>query len=204
MHALVFVIGDKVEEQLQPLLFKHFDFYMIGGRWSGVLPRRKPDGTIEHVDSLRIGEIAWQETFTELEQRARAAFAEWRQLYEQHGRPKMLRTIMHELGLERDRFGHFPEQVYAIYGEQGAVRGYDEAHPDNIYCPIHKFGFDEEEYVREVLEARLTPQSLVVAGKWIEGPIGLDKREPQWSENVRDRLLSLPPDTQLTAVDVHF
>jgi hypothetical protein len=204
MHALVFVIGDNVHEQMQALMFKHFDFYMIGGRWTGILPKRKPDGTIKNVDSLRVGELAWQEALTELEQQARAAFAEWRQLYELHGRPKTRREIARELGVETSRYGQFPEEVYAIYREQGAMRGFDEAHPDNIHCPINLYGFDEEEYVQEVLEARLSPHSLVVAGKWIEGPTGLDKREPEWSANVRDRLLSLPPDTRLTAVDVHF
>lgn len=204
MHALVFVLGDKVHEQLQPQLRKRIDFYVIGGRWSGLLPKRKRDGTVKNVDSLRAGEIAWEETIAELEGSARAAFGEWAQICERHGRPKSRLEICRELGLDVDRFGHYPAEVYAIYSEQPAMLAYDEAHPDNIYCPINAFGFDEEQYVQRRVAARLTPHALVVAGQWIEGPFGLDNPEPQWSATVRDRLRSLPPDTLVTAVDCHM
>ena len=203
MHALVFVLGDKVDDQLRPLLRKEIDFYVIGGRWSGILPKRKRDGTIKGVDALRAGEIAWEETLADLEQKAKAAFAEWQQICDRHGRPKSRLEISRELGLDTGRCGRYPPEVYAIYREQPALLAYDEAHPDDIYCPINRFGFDEEEYLRGVLDARLTPHALVVAGKWIEQPFSLDP-EPQWSATVRDRLLSIHPDTRVTAVDVHF
>jgi hypothetical protein len=203
MHALLFVLGDKVHEQLQPHLLKHMDFYVIGGRWSGILPKRKPDGTIKNVDSLRAGQIAWDEAYAETEQKARAVFAEWRQIFERHGRPKSRLEISRELGLEIGRFGKYPPEVYEAYREQPALLAYDEAHPDNIYCPINAFGFDEDEYLQSVIDDRLTPNALVIAGKWIEQPLGLDP-EPQWAAAVRDRLLSVPPDTRVTAIDYHF
>lgn len=204
MHALLFVLGDKVHEQLQPHLRNHMDFYVIGGRWSGVLPKRKPDGTIKPVDSLRAGQIAWDEAYAELEQKARAAFSEWQQICDRHGRPKSRFEISRELGLDCGRFGKYPPEVYAIYREQPALLAYGEAHPDNFYCPIHAFGFDEQDYLRGVIDGRLTPHALVIAGQWIEQPFGLDSPEPQWSAAVRDRLLSVHPDTRVTAVDYHF
>jgi hypothetical protein len=204
MHALVLVIGDKVHEQLEAQLRKHIDFYMIGGRWEGILPKLRDDGTIKDVDSLRAGEIAWQQALAQSEAEARSAFAKWREIFERHGRPKRRAEIADALGLERDRFGHFPAQVYEVYRDQPAMLAFNELYPDNIYCPINAYGFDEEKFVEKAIAGRLTPHALVIAGKWVEGPMGLDEPEPQWVDAVRDRLRSLPPDTRVTAVDVHF
>lgn len=203
MHILVFVIGDKVRQQLDAQIRKHVDFYEIGGRWKGLLPKRLADGTVKDVDSLRAGEIAWEEAEAQIEARSRKAFAEWRDIYERHGRPKSRAEIATELGIEVDRFGHYPDEVYDVYHDQPAMVAYDEAHPDNIYCPINAFGFDEDEYVRRNVAARLTPFAIVVDGKWEEGPLALSDPDPKWSASVRDRLRSLPPDTLVTAVDCH-
>jgi hypothetical protein len=203
MHVLVFVIGDEIHEQLRAQLRKHIDFYVIGGRWSDFLPKLRPDGTIEGVDSLRAGEIAWDQTLAEVETGARKAFAQWRDICERHGRPKARHEIARDLGLEIGRFGHYPEQVYAIYRNQPALDAYDELHPEDLRCPVTAFGFDEEAFVSDVVMARLTPFAMVIDKHWIEGPFGLDQPDPEWSAAVRDRLRSLDPETLVTVVDCH-
>jgi hypothetical protein len=204
MHGLVFVLGDQVQQQLRAQMGKHIDFYMIGGRWSDFLPRRGPDGTLERVDSLRAGELAWAEADAEVEADARAAFAEWREIVEAHGRPKSRDEILAELGLELDRFGNYPMEVYDVYRDQPALRAYDEAHPGNIYCPINCFGFNEEEYVRDRIAGRFTPFAVISGGEWIEGPVSFRRPDLEWAATVRDRLRSVPPDTLVTIADCHF
>ncbi|MFO7562130.1 MAG: hypothetical protein R6X02_05775 [Enhygromyxa sp.] len=204
MHVLVFVLGDQVRKQLDAQVNKHIDFYEVGGRWSGILPRRGPEGAVEKVDSLRAGEFAWAEADAETEAAARAAFQAWRSIYERHGRPESLDEIAAKLKLERDRFGNYPDEVYDVYREQPALRAYDEAHPHSIYCPIKGFGFDEEEYVRDRVAGRFTPFALIAGGEWIEGPVSPSKPDAEWAATVRDRLRSLPPDTLVTAVDCHL
>lgn len=204
MHVLVFVVGDQVRKQLDAQLRKHIDFYEIGGRWSGILPRRGPAGTVQNVSSLCAGEIAWGEASAEVEEAARKAFGEWREILEHHGRPKSRAEIAQELGLAVDRYGNYPNEVYDVYRDQPALEAYDDAHPDNIYCPINAFGFDEEQFVRRKVDARLTPFAMVVNGEWIEGPPRLSDPDPDWCAAVRDRLRSLAPDTLVTAVDCHM
>lgn len=114
MHMLVFVIGDDPTAQLEAQMGKHIDAYGTGGRWSKWLPERQPDGSVEFVDALDVGNIAWD-----------------------------------------------------------AVE-------------------------------QLTPFAMIIDGEWIEEPLGLPPDDHSWRDAVRDRLMKLPPDTYMTAVDCHW
>jgi len=204
VHVLVFVIGDRVEDQLEAFMERRIDAYETGGRWAGVLPRRGPDGTVEPVDSLCAGEIAWDQAYAEVEAAAREVFGEWRALCERHGWPRSRAEIAAELGHEPDRFGRYPREVYERCADQPAARAYAEAHPDDQRCPVTVFGLDEEAYVRGRIAGRISPFAIIAGGQWIESPIGLDRHVYSWSDAVRDRLRGLPPDTLVTAVDCHY
>jgi hypothetical protein len=196
MHVLVLVIGDNVGAQLKPHLRKQIDFYDVGGRWADFLAKRGADGQVEHVASLHAGEIAWDEELAEMERRAREAFAEWKQIIDTHGRPKSRDELAPGLAEGED--------VYAVYHEQPAMRAWNEAHPQSLYCPIYTFGFDEATYVRQIVDGRFVPFALVVNGEWIEGPMSLEATNPIWCAAINKRLRELPPDTLVTAVDCHM
>lgn len=66
MHFLALVIGEGVEERMEPhretydhetdALRGHWDWWCIGGRWTGWLKLRNGAGG----DTARVGDVAWE------------------------------------------------------------------------------------------------------------------------------------------------
>jgi hypothetical protein len=198
MFACVIVVGQNPESQLRRFMCGvaprgkgRFDFYNPGGRWSGMLPRRSSEGGVEPAD---------------VEREAREGFAIWRQMFEEHGRPKSPSELLCESGAERERYGQYPTAVWDAFHAQGAMEAWNEKYPDSIYSPIATFGFDEEAFVRRQVLSVASPLALVIDGKWMQckPEALLDQNDLSWNLWVRDKLQSLPADALLSVFEYHF
>lgn len=171
--------GDRYGYMLNPNA--KWDWYQIGGRWSG--PFLTACGP---VNTAKVGDILWDEMRRQSIEEGRKSYDELKQAFDTKVAPKHSLCAIAEDGVT----GWGGDALY-IAGESLEEyltrRGYDVQRPVNAFAFINK------------------------DGKWNEkgemGWFGLssnNKEEETWSRMVQDFLLSLDPEDYLVVVDCHI
>lgn len=195
-----------------------WDWYQVGGRWSGYFPL-KPGATGEMgetswatgevnaqtADSVRLQDIDVERARDEAETQARERFAVWREAFETHGRPVGWDETLERL---EDNI----EQARKEYWEQPAIAALRETRALGFSIkPVRDLGFDEEAYVQKQRDDALVSFAVLKDGKWHErGQMGWwatvsNEKDPnEWNREFQNLLNDLPPNTLLTAVDCHI
>ena len=198
-----------------------WDWYVIGGRWDGMLLLK--DGSKANVAAIEDIDFETQAAIDEA--RARTEFRAWRECFapaqglQAHVaveaglaiQPKDLPRSWREI-LSGD--GTIDEKR-TVYHAQPAVKAAKQ-HPlfrnRFFFNPVDEIGFDEEAYVEKMRLSTLIPYVLVHEGKWLaKGEMGWwgmsydESDDPlEWSKKACALLRSLPEGTRITVVDCHI
>lgn len=192
---------------------RKWDWYLVGGRWTGYFPLKRgaagatgepglmtPGAKPGTADQCRWGDVDIERARREAAEKGRAEFDEWRRAFEQHGKPKSWAEVREECGENVDK-------ARAIFNAQPAIK----AMPRVWGCPVATYGFDEDTYVKRCAARALVPFAVVKDGEWYEkgsmgwwGMVADEKDQDAWNAQVATLLDGLDPDTQVTLVDCHI
>lgn len=190
---------------------KRWDWYEIGGRWTGFFPLKphasgmvgcpglmtnpaKP-GT---ADQCAWGDVDVYRARAEAAAKAGVRFDKWNDIVALYGRPRSWEEM-------RDTDGNTDATRKAYY-EQRAIqemRAWD--------CPVAGYGFDRAAYIAKCVAKALVPFAVVKDGQWHErgkmgwwGCVSDEQDHDAWCAKVSELLDGLPPDTLVTMVDCHI
>ena len=183
---------------------KKWDWWEVGGRWSGFLLQRggmRVDqclkgavdfGSMRNEDGQAAGE-RWDKAHAALtEAGAPTVWRTWKQCH----------TEDHKDDADKAR-----EAYYA----QPSVVAIKKAFSDQLFLSADQFQVSREQYVEAARNSALATYALVKDGQWFAkgcmGWFGMsdDKlTQDEWYTKVNELLDSLPDDTLLTVVDCHI
>lgn len=187
---------------------KKWDWWVIGGRWSGMLPTAAGG-----ADSATKAEIDWNRKRDESEERARARFARWKQALDLHPETARPRSWSEVLAAH----GNNVEAARAAYNTQPQIASWKriEEAVDRWGAfdiePVTDLGFDIDALVTLERRKAAAPFAFVLDGKWHErGRMGwsacVSGEQPvdAWLETWERTWEALPPDARITVVDCHI
>jgi len=188
-----------------------WDWYLLGGRWTGFFPlkshtsgsRGKPGLMTKHAptgtaDQCLWGDVDVDKARTKAEKEARAAFGKWRLVFEEHGRPISWSEAI-------DRHDKDYTAAREFYRAQPAITN----RKHGMRCPVDVFGFDEAAYVAKRRDAALSPFAVVRDGKWFaKGDMGWwaavsNDKGAAWDVQLAEMFSTLGPDTMVSLYDCH-
>lgn len=212
-YSLVDAAGEvvKVIDRTNPS--KKWDWWVVGGRWSGFFPLKEgAQGTVGRpgvfdnkpaprtADACRWGDVDIVRARREASDEARTNFAKWRAAFEACGRPLSWVEV-------RDANKGNGDKAREVYNAQPAIAMMRGAWD----CPVATYGFDEEAYVAKQVARVLVPFAVVKDGVWYEkGKMGWwacvsdEKDQGDWNAQVSALFDGLDPDTLVTLVDCHI
>ena len=198
-----------------------WDWYVIGGRWSGAFIRLKDGcsgeegesgafGNKTGIDSARKGDIDFGAIRKEADEKARERYNTILSKFN-HNIPKPQYTwdeilngnefISLDINAKRE-----------MYRNQDAIKRWNEVlGKDAWYFDIEKFQCTEDEYAERARLLSFAPYAVVINGEWIErGRMGWwgmttgDMDIHEWAKKVNSIVDSLSDDTLITFVDCHI
>lgn len=197
-----------------------WDWYVLGGRWSGKFIRLKADvesgiygvsgafGNVPGIDAARKGDIDFDAIRSQAAQSARRAYR--LVLKRCKGRiPKLKHSFME---IEQKN-SHLPwEKIRSIYNNQRPVKKWNKwTRRIPGYPQIEDFQCSEEEYVARSEGKSFIPYAYVKDGKWYAcgdmGAWGISSNEcpkHEWEKQVWDMINALPDDTWISFYDCHI
>jgi hypothetical protein len=151
------------------------------------------------VDHGRWGDMDLEATRDRAEQRARAAFAKWREIFEEHGKPLPISHFLElrdvaveklkEQGIANEEVSSLyetrkhkvtreyqeEERAYQAYREQPAIKAEQKVHLTSSRSnPIDTFGYDEDAYAAKMRRKAAVPYAIIKDGEWIaKGKMGI-------------------------------
>lgn len=194
----------------------HWDWYAVGGRWTGYFPLKSgtrgevgrpglmtPPARRGYADQCRWGDVDFARARQEEADKAYERWADWQQVLDTHGAPEAWASVLERMGEEEI------DAARLFWRSQPAVRAMQEKR--YYTCPIAAFGLDRGAYVQRATARALVPFAIVKDGQWHEkGSMGWfgvvldEKDQADWNEQVAALLTDLPPDTVVTLVDCHI
>lgn len=195
-----------------------WDWYQIGGRWTGFFPLKKDAVGVtgrpglmtdraspRTADQCTKGSIDFERARREAEVAANKEFDLWEECFTGHPRPEPWSTF-----IDRVDAGTLDiDEARLLYHAQPAVAAWQKH--DRYECRIEVLGFDRAAYVQRQRNAALVPHAIVKDGKWHEsGSMGWwgmvsNKKDPaEWNAEVSKMYDDLADDTLLTLVDCHI
>lgn len=199
-----------------------WDWYVLGGRWSGNFIRLKPNaksgiigeaGTFENetgIDAALKGDIDFDAIRKENEEQARKYY---QKIAAQYGGSIPKLDILWDTICSAEASAHLTiDEKHTLYHSQEAVQCWKNAGFDNFFGPLlDDFQCTEEEFVNRSILNIFVPYAVVINGEWYgKGDInwwGISSNEmPQdeWQKKVWDMLLALPDDTLISFYDCHI
>ena len=197
-----------------------WDWYVVGGRWTGYFPLKKGakgelgrPGVFNNqanpntADVARKGDIDFDRARAESEAQAREWFALWEKAFTKHGKPESWKSFLEKVDAKEMKIDEAREKFH----KQPAIAEYKNSKDSLLGCPVGAFGFDKEAYVEAARAASLIPFAIVKDGKWHEkgsmggwGIVSDARDEIEWVTEAAKAIDDLPDDTLLTIVDCHI
>ena len=232
-HFYVLVAGDDFEEQLAPFnevdenyydeeetdedtgeTYKYnpntkWDWYEVGGRWSGALRHR--NGT--SVDELPKKDFDLDALVQEARQNAYSLFDAYAPAFAGKEIPSWESTVAAHNRKHDDARAAYDSHpvIRAIRDLEKAYGGFDAPHRlpweqclHSVFC-----GGDREAMAAQYMEQAGVPYAMLVNGEWFEkgtmGWFGISEGDKDdWPAQFRALLADLSDDTTLTVVDCHI
>lgn len=205
-----------------------WDWYSLGGRWSGeffimkhgavggIVGESGVFGNTPGIDSIKLGDVDWEAMRKRGEDNAKEY---WEKLEKAFGGvipiPKVAWADMHKLDEYKD---WDIEKKREFYHEQPEIKLQEEVSQKQENRDLFGWGFDlndfacgKEEYIRKHGESALSTYALVVNGKWYErgemGWFGIssnEKDEDKWYDEFSTIIAQCDEDEQVSLVDCHI
>lgn len=187
-----------------------WDWWQIGGRWSGWL------GTVNGpADSAVKAQLDWTAKRAEAEATARRRFAWWQQALDAtKGAPlpiswdEMRDKKMAGQDIEKIRVAYHAQPQIAAWKKIVTARDPWEAFDTD---PVNDFGYNVETFVAQCRRRASVPFAFLLDGVWHErgemgwfGCVSDEKPLAGWCETWEKALDALPDSAVLTVVDCHI
>lgn len=197
-----------------------WDWYVLGGRWSGMYILLKPGstgicgnpGAFDNevgIDQAYKGDI----DFEAIHNRSRdAAIKDYSEKQVKCG-GKIPELKIYWKDMHEGEYKDLPiEEKRRIYNEQDAVRIWIEAGFDNPFgAQLENYQCTLEEYVQKAIDSSFTPFAVVKDGEWYErgsmgwwGHVSYAKNQSDWNKEVSKLVFELPDDTLISIYDCHI
>lgn len=209
---------------------KKWDWWQIGGRWSGQLLLKKgASGTwgtrswmnkdeaddLDCCDAARKGDIDVQGL---RDRAASKASKQWHLFDKYLGMHKAsfvpFATFkeQHPGNIEAARNAYWAQPLMQAKNDTQRYTGLDEQQRQFfIWCDVEKYLVPHDEYVASAAAAAFTPFAVVKDGQWYEkGEMGWwacvtnEKEQGEWNAQFNAMFDALPDDTLITVVDCHI
>lgn len=208
----------------------HWDWYVVGGRWQGMLKLKElaesgikgrpgtmgePDTDPTRADSALKEDIDFDSMFGEAMKAATERYAKAMKIFGElpvHKSHDELWDYYVKKMPNADR-DIIRTETRAAYAEQPRVKAFimaKEADPD-FYYSADDFLMTEAQYVRKAKANTIVTHSVLQDGKWDEqgsmGWFGMSTDnidQDSWEEQCLKRIEELPDDARLTIVDCHI
>ena len=222
-HFAVMVIGDNAEEQLAP--YEEYlggcenpkwDWYELGGRWTGYLKMKNTherDGVCGspgimtdpprygYLDRAEKCDIDVEGMRAEAAEKAKKEWDEFREIVNGREIPKW------EEVLERHGINNI-DKAKAEYGSNPVARDLRKA---SWFEWDHIASVDEATYIKQKSDSALCTFALVKDGKWYErgemgwwGIVSNEKDRDEWAEEFSKLFDELPDTTIISIYDCHI
>ena len=181
---------------------KKWDWYVLGGRWSGFLLHKNG----MRVDALKKSELDVGGMLSDKAINAKREFEEFASAISGHDFPRTWTSIRTEAGARNI------EKAREIYHSQPAIKALQKRGIDRVFgCVVEYFGNDEQEFVIQQANSALSTYAIIHEGNWIAkgdmGWFGISDdtiSQEQWNEKVSELITGLPDDTLLSLFDCHI
>lgn len=193
---------------------RKWDWYQIGGRWSGLLPLRNG----ERVNTAQKREIDWSIAGADAVTKARLDFAKWQAALDANPEAPRPRSwdeirVAHTESTEGSRASNL-ESARLEYATQPAVASWiklvDMWTPRRVE-PVGDYGFDVEAYAEKMRRDAAAPFAYLHEGQWHErgkmlffGLVADETKPLEWCDKWEAFWESLPDDARVTVVDCHI
>lgn len=192
-----------------------WDWYVVGGRWSGFL-RLKGKGEARlpveaiRADEARKGDIWFDFMRNEAGTKAAARYDQMAAGLDAAGlNPE---TIWEPWEVVRER--HAPPNIDAArkeYRSQPAVAAIETEFKNEFFLNPDDFRCTRELYIQRARDNAISTYAFVKDGEWVaRGEMGWfgmssdDVNRDEWARKFNEMLDSLPDDTEITVVDCHI
>lgn len=208
--------GDVIEVIDRTNPNKRWDWYLLGGRWTGYFPL-KPNGNRSagkpglmtskakhgYVDQARKDAIDFERLRAEKGEEARTEYRKMMAAVGDAPAPESWASV-------RDRFGKDHNGAREFYnGQEWIVRKNTDR--DLSWLNAEDFQCTEEEYVRQARDRAGVAFALVKDSQWYEkgrmgwwGCVSDEKDQGEWNRKVSQMIDELPADTLLSVYDCHI
>lgn len=200
-----------------------WDWYVLGGRWSGRYIILKPGATSGIYGSPECGD---NKPGIDAALKKDIDFDAIRKKYENGGR-EYYREIVEKCGRTIPKLELFWETIrdgeqyatltidekQALYHAQPSVIQWEKAGFDNAYCGpnLEDFQCTEDEYVQRCIANSFVPYAFVMNGEWHgKGDMGWwgissnELPQKEWQNKVWKMVDALPDDTMISFYDCHI
>lgn len=218
-HFTVMVIGPEIEKQLQPFHEVEWDWWQVGGRWTGFFKLKSGcSGEVGspglmtksakpgYADMARKGDIDIE---TMRDDAGNEAAEMWDKVHIIIG-DKLDGFIPWKQMREEEHLCNI-EAVRKAYGEQPAVKAFRDNKEFGFFDSIENYIIPREQYIQNARNSAITPFAVLREGQWYEkGNMGWwgvatnEKAQGDWNEEFSTLIDGLPDDTLLTVVDCHI
>lgn len=220
-YAVVDASGNVIKAINRTNPNKKWDWYQVGGRWSGYFQlkpgaagargeaglmgssRNKGNGFADQTtkgaidsDAMRAAEAKkagekWDKAFAAAEPLGGLKWEPW-------------------VKVREEMFKGDIDGARAFYNDQPVVKGLTAA-LDHPWLGVDEYLTPRDQYVQDAADQALAPYALLFNGEWIaKGEMGWfgfsndTESQDDWNKKINALIDSLPDDTQLTLVDCHI
>lgn len=200
-----------------------WDWYVLGGRWSGKLIRLKPGatsgvsgeaGAFENktgIDAALKGDIDFDAIRKEKEENARKHYQE---IVAKCGGSIPKLELFWKTILDGKEFAHLSiDAKRTLYHEQDSIKRWKEAVINNDFFgpQLEDYQYTEDEFANRCLLNTFIPYAFVINGEWYgSGEMGWwgissnEMPEDEWQNKVWEMLNALPDDMLISFYDCHI
>lgn len=199
-----------------------WDWYVLGGRWSGNFIRLKPGTTSGisgepgvgdnevGIDAALKGDIDFEAIRKENEENAHKYYQD---IVDKCGGSIPKLELFWETIRDGKEFTHLSiDNKRALYHLQDAIKRWRDAVGDDLFGPqLEKFQCSEDDFVYRSLRNVFVPYAVVMHGEWHGsgdmGWWGISTNEiphEEWQNKVWELLQELPDDTLISFYDCHI
>lgn len=199
-----------------------WDWYQLGGRWSGAFIKLKEGatgflgerslvaGNEAGVDQAYLKDIDFDAIEKEARDSANRQYSEVASLFDNNTIPR-LEILWKDMFKEGSEYKDLPvEKKREIYHSQEALKIAREK-ISNPFFELEKYQCSQEEFVEREVSRSFSPFAIVKDGEWFEkGEMGWfaivsnEKHQEDWDKEVLEMIKELPEDTLISFFDCHI
>ncbi|EHW7991892.1 hypothetical protein K3J40_002361 [Escherichia coli] len=179
---------------------KQWDWYVLGGRWSGFLLHKNGD----RVDTIKKGDLDIEGAIAQKAIDAKRSHEAFMSAIAGHELPSAWSAV-------REEFENIDE-AREVYNAQPAIKAIKGSAVARIFGgEVEYYGIDEQLFVSSQVDSTFSTYAIIYENKWLsKGEMGWwgcstdNMSQGEWDKLVNELINKLPDDTLLSVYDCHI